>query len=80
MNLEMLPIEIIGLKSDLQIALKVLRRLGCIHIDELDETMQISARPLSLDRETLRAQEELSFLLGLRIVAYTMFCDAIIHF
>ena len=64
MNLEMLPIEIIGLKSDLQIALKVLRRLGCIHIDELDETMQISARPLSLDRETLRAQEELSFLLA----------------
>jgi V/A-type H+-transporting ATPase subunit I len=64
MNLEMLPIEIIGLKSDLQIALKVLRRQGCIHIDELDETMQISARPLSLDRETLRAQEELSFLLA----------------
>ena len=64
MNLEMLPVEIIGLKSDLQKTLMVLRHLGCIHIDELDETMQISARPLSLDRETLRAQEELSFLLA----------------
>ncbi|MBN1146155.1 MAG: hypothetical protein JXA78_02785 [Anaerolineales bacterium] len=62
MNIEMLPIEIVGLKTDLQVAIHSLRRLGCVQIDELSESPQVSARPLTLDRESLRAHEELSFL------------------
>jgi len=64
MNIEMLPLEIIGLKSDLQAVLHSLRRAGCVHIDELSESPEVSARPLTLDRETLRWQEEMGFLLA----------------
>jgi len=62
MNLEMIPVEIVGLKSDLQAVLHVLRRAGCVHIDDLSELPEISARPLALDPDMLRQQEELSFL------------------
>jgi V/A-type H+-transporting ATPase subunit I len=62
MNIEMLPVEIVGMKTDLQPALHTLRQLGCMHIDELSDYPGVSARPLSLDRETLRYQEELYFL------------------
>jgi V/A-type H+-transporting ATPase subunit I len=62
MNLEMLPVEIVGLKTDLQAVLRILRKLGCVHIDDLVEIPEISARPLALDPDMLRQQEELSFL------------------
>jgi len=62
MNLEMIPIEIVGLKTDLQAVLHVLRRAGCVHIDNLSELPEITARPLALDPDMLRQQEELSFL------------------
>jgi V/A-type H+/Na+-transporting ATPase subunit I len=62
MNIEMLPVEIVGLKADLQTALNTLRHLGCMHIDDLTDYPGVSARPLTLDREMLRHQEELSFL------------------
>lgn len=62
MNLEMIPIEIIGLKKDLQAALRALRNLGCMHIEELSDMPETSARPITLDRDTLHQQEELSFL------------------
>ena len=62
MNLKMVPVEIVGLKADLQTALNTLRHLGCMHIDDLTDYPGVSARPLSLDREMLRHQEELSFL------------------
>ena len=62
MNLEMLPVEIVGLKTDLQTVLHILRQLGCMHIDDLTELSEISARPLALDPGLLRQQEELSFL------------------
>jgi V/A-type H+-transporting ATPase subunit I len=64
MNVEMLPLEIVGLKVDLQAVLHSLRRVGCVHIDEVAESPEVSARPLTLDRETLRWQEELGFLLA----------------
>lgn len=64
MNVEMLPIEILGLKTDLQAVIHTLRKLGCVHIDEVASSPQVSARPLSLDREALSRQEELSFLLA----------------
>ncbi|MFZ5910600.1 MAG: V-type ATP synthase subunit I [Chloroflexota bacterium] len=62
MNLEMIPVEILGLKTDLQTVLHTLRQLGCVHIDDLTELPEISARPLALDPGLLRQQEELSFL------------------
>ena len=66
MNLEMIPVEIVGLKTDLQAVLHALRQAGCMHIEELSDMPEVSARPLTLDRETLRQQEALSFL-GARI-------------
>jgi V/A-type H+-transporting ATPase subunit I len=62
MNIEMAYLEIVGLKTDLQATLRTLRRLGCMHIDELIDSPEVSARPLTLDRETLSHQEELSLL------------------
>lgn len=62
MNLEMIPVEIVGLKTDLQSVVRVLREAGCMQIEELSDMPEVSARPLTLDRETLRGQEELSFL------------------
>jgi len=62
MNLEMIPVEVVGLKTDLQTVLHVLRQSGCMHIDDLTELPEISARPLALDPGLLRQQEELSFL------------------
>lgn len=64
MNITMVPVEIIGLKKDLQPILHTLRALGCVQIDDISESMEISARPLSLDRDTLRQQEEQSLLLA----------------
>ena len=64
MNLEMVPVEIVGLKTDLQAVVRALRQAGCMHIEELSDMPEVSARPLTLDRETLRQQEELSFLVA----------------
>ena len=64
MNLEMVPVEIVGLKANLQIVIRTLRQLGCVHIEELADAPEVSARPLALDRDTLRQQEELSLLLA----------------
>ena len=60
----MLPVEIIGLKANLQVVIHTLRQLGCVHIEELADAPEILARPLALDRDTLRQQEELSLLLA----------------
>src|SRR5574342_1363750 len=62
MNIEMVPLEIIGLKSNLQAALHALRGLGCIHIEEISESSEVLARPLNLDHDTLKFQEDLSLL------------------
>jgi V/A-type H+-transporting ATPase subunit I len=62
MNIEMCLIEIVGLKSDLMRTVQVLRDLGYVHIDNLGETPEVSARPLNLDRYILQAQEEINFL------------------
>jgi V/A-type H+-transporting ATPase subunit I len=64
MNLEMIPVEIMGLKTDLQAVIHSLRQVGCLHIEELTDMPEVSARPLRLDRDTLRQQEELSFLVA----------------
>lgn len=64
MNVEMAPLEIIGLKADLDKILHALRQVGIVHIDELVESPQVSARPLTLDRDLLQKQEALGFLLA----------------
>jgi len=64
MNVDMIPIKIIGLKTDLQLVIHTLRKMACVQIEELTESSQVSARPLALDRETLRNQEKLSFLVA----------------
>ncbi|HZD56753.1 MAG TPA: hypothetical protein VE136_08530 [Anaerolineales bacterium] len=58
----MARIQIVGLKQDLQVTVHALRDFGCVPIDEISESPEISARPLIMDRETLRQQEELTFL------------------
>lgn len=62
MNTKMAPLEIIGLKTDLQLALHTLRGLGCVHIDEMAESSNVLVRPLNPDRDTLKYQEDLSLL------------------
>lgn len=64
MNLEMIPVEIIGLKTDLQAVLRILRRAGCMHIEEMSNMPEVSARPLTLDRVAMRQREELDFLVA----------------
>ncbi len=64
MNVPMLPVEITGMKADLQGVIHTLRDLGCLHIDEVSDSPQVSARQLTLEREALNRQEELTFLLA----------------
>jgi V/A-type H+-transporting ATPase subunit I len=64
MNIEMLPLEIIGMKTDLQAVIHTLRSLGCVQIDPLADFKDVSARPLALDRDTLQAQEDMNFLVA----------------
>ncbi|MFW5942954.1 MAG: V-type ATP synthase subunit I [Chloroflexota bacterium] len=64
MNVTMLPLQIIGLKQQLPDLLPTLRALGCVQIDDISDTPEISARPLSLDRKTQRHQEQLSYLVA----------------
>ena len=58
MKVNIVPLEIIGLKTDLQAAVGVLQHLGCVQIDDFDSSVQ----SLTLDLDTLQAQEELKSL------------------
>jgi V/A-type H+-transporting ATPase subunit I len=62
MKLNIVPLEIIGLKTDLQAVVSVLQRLGCAQIDDFGSLTSSSVRSLTLDSETLHAQEELKWL------------------
>ena len=64
MNAEMVPLQIIGLKADLPRILRLLRRVGCVQIDDVADSPEISARPLALEREATRRQEALTFLVA----------------
>lgn len=64
MNVTMAPLQVVGLKDDLHRTIRALRRVGCVQIDDVAESPAVVARTLSLDRETLRAQEELGVLLA----------------
>lgn len=64
MSIDMLPLQILGLKKDLHCVIQSLRDLGCVQIEDLAKSPLIAARPLSLDRETLHMQEEMGFLIA----------------
>jgi hypothetical protein len=64
MNIDMLPLEIIGMKTDLPAVVSTLRLLGCVQIDSLADFPTVSARPLALDRDTLQKQEDMNFLVA----------------
>ncbi len=62
MNVQMIPLEIIGLKGDILPYLQALRELGCVHIDSINETPDVFARPLTMDAQIFRQQEDLGLL------------------
>lgn len=63
MSQKMTPIEIIGLKTDLAEFLTLLGDLGCVHIDRIDESRDVLARPLTLEPAALQRQEALNQVL-----------------
>lgn len=64
MNVTMTPVQIIGLKSDLDRLVCTLRSLGCVQIDPLAESSSgILARPLTFSPETSTRLENLNLLL-----------------
>jgi V/A-type H+-transporting ATPase subunit I len=64
MKLKMARLQIIGLKTQLVPIVHALHQLGCVQIDDVSEVAEISARPLRLDRDMVRAQEELGYLVA----------------
>jgi len=64
MKLKMTRLQIVGLKTRLAATIHTLHRLGCVQIEDLSEAGGVSARPLHLDRDTVRTQEELGYLVA----------------
>ena len=64
MKLRMTCVQIVGLKTHLMPVVHVLHQLGCVQIDDMAEAGDVSARPLHLDPETVRTQEELGYLVA----------------
>lgn len=63
MKLKMAHLQIVGLKAHLLPTVHTLHRLGCVQIEDFSEA-GISARPLRLDAEIIRTQEELGYLVA----------------
>jgi V/A-type H+-transporting ATPase subunit I len=64
MKLEMIRVQILGLKSDLMLVLHALQRQGYLHIDPITEIPDLSVPPLTLKPEVLRVKEEITFLVA----------------
>lgn len=62
MKLEVTALEIIGLKTDLQVVVSTLQHLGCLQVEDLADLRSSSVPSLTLDSETSQAQEELKSL------------------
>src|SRR5512139_851410 len=60
----MARLQIVGLKTQLVPIVHALHQLGCVQIDDVSEVAEISARPLRLDRDMVRMQEELGYLVA----------------
>lgn len=63
MNLKMSRLQIIALKTDLQQVIRVLRELGCVHIDDQKGAPESDVRPLAIDRTVVNTQEKIRLLL-----------------
>jgi V/A-type H+-transporting ATPase subunit I len=59
MTLKMTALEIVGLKADLQTAIHTLQRVGCVQIEDLNDQPSALVRPLTVEFEAFRSQEEL---------------------
>jgi V/A-type H+-transporting ATPase subunit I len=66
MRLKMARLQIVGLKTHLAKTVSALHRAGCVQIENLSEidVSGVSARPLQLDRDTVRTQEALGYLVA----------------
>lgn len=64
MRLTMARLQIVGLKTQLAEVVSALHQAGCVQIENLADVSVsgVSARPLRLDHDALRAQEELGHL------------------
>ncbi len=62
MKLKMARLQIVGLKTQLVPTVHALHQLGCVQIDDVAGAEEISARPLRLDRDMVRMQEDLAYL------------------
>jgi V/A-type H+-transporting ATPase subunit I len=84
MRLKMVRLQIVGLKTQLAKTVSALHRAGCVQIENLSEVnvSGVSARPLRLDPDTVRIQEELGYLVAkieglLSVLAVTGQAEAI---
>ncbi len=64
MRLEMVPIQIVGLKPLLTATISCLHRLGCVQLEKLSDLASPPVRPLQLEAEAIRDQEEHAHLLA----------------
>jgi len=64
MRLQMARLQIVGLKTRLAATMHALHQLGCVQIEDLSEAPDVSVRPLHLDRDTVRTQEQLAYLVA----------------
>jgi V/A-type H+-transporting ATPase subunit I len=64
MRLEMVPIQIVGLKPLLNVTIGCLHRLGCVQLEKLSDLTNPPVRPLQLDADAIRDHEEHAHLLA----------------
>jgi V/A-type H+-transporting ATPase subunit I len=64
MKVPMTRLQIIGLKRDLRLTLRVLHHLGCVQIDDVSAQDNLAVRPWQADEATVREREELTHLVA----------------
>ncbi len=66
MRLDMARLQIVGLKRHLVPTVHALHRLGCVQVEDVSDANanDVSARPLHMDRDMVRTQEELGYLVA----------------
>ncbi len=64
MKLKMAHLQIVGLKTQLLPTVHVLHQLGCVQLDNVSDAESVLARPLHLEHDMVRTQEELGYLVA----------------
>jgi V/A-type H+-transporting ATPase subunit I len=64
MRLEMVSIQIVGLKPFLSATIGCLHRLGCVQLEKLSDLTSPPVRPLQLEADAIREQEDHAHLLA----------------